>query len=143
MQLTRQCEGTLARLRGESTARLRVVQHYFDRRQLEAHLATLVDAATGHEAQGLAPGAPLYLVLYRESELLVSAYCNRWQGSVERLKAEIPALGKLHKLASASPRQTRAGISIVILAAGMLLAFLAGVAAGLLRFGYHLVGGGR
>jgi hypothetical protein len=119
------------------------LQHFFDRRQLEAGLASLVDAATGHETQGLQPGAPLYLVLKRESELLVNAYCERWQISIERLNAEIPALGKLRKLASLPPRKLHAGTSVLILAATMILAFLAGIACGLVHLGYLLLGGGR
>ena len=41
------CENALVRLQSASKAQLNVVQHYFARRDLEAQLATLLDAARG------------------------------------------------------------------------------------------------
>src|ERR1035437_3053634 len=64
----------LSRLQDAGKEQLRTVQHYFDRRHLEASLASLVQAASGHERRGLAPGSALYLVLSRESQLLTTAY---------------------------------------------------------------------
>jgi len=67
----------LERLQDAGKEQLRTVQHYFDRRHLEASLASLLQAASGHEGRGLAPGSALYLVLHRESQLLTAAYCQR------------------------------------------------------------------
>ena len=54
MNLTRQvCENALVRLQTASKAQLQVVQHYFARRDLEANLAALLDAARGHEAHSV------------------------------------------------------------------------------------------
>src|ERR1019366_2249000 len=103
----------LSRLQDAGKEQLRTVQHYFDRRNLEASLASLVQAASGHERRGLAPGSALYLVLSRESQLLTTAYCQRWQVSQEQLQAELPALTKLAQLAH--PRSVRARISKVVL----------------------------
>ena len=71
----------LSRLQDAGKEQLRTVQHYFDRRHLEASLASLLQAANGHERRGLALGSALYLVLNRESQLLTTAYCQRWQVS--------------------------------------------------------------
>ena len=50
----------LERIQRSSKEQLRTVQHYFDRRHLEASLASLLQAANGHEGRGLAPGSALY-----------------------------------------------------------------------------------
>jgi hypothetical protein len=132
-----------ARLRTSSKEQLRTVQHYFDRRHLEAGLASLLQAANGHEARGLAPGSASYLVLNRESQLLIDAYCDRWQVSRDRLQAELPALAKLDQLAQ--PRSPRAAISKGILAilAAFVISVLIGLAGAFIRLGYHLLGGSR
>ena len=93
MDPTTQLKDTvLGRWHRSGKEQLRTVQHYFDRRHLEASLASLLQAANGHEARGLKPGSALYLVLHRESQLRVAAYCDRWQVSPDRLHAELPAL---------------------------------------------------
>ncbi len=132
----------LARLQDAGKEQLRTVQHYFDRRYLEASLASLLQAASGHEGRGLAPGSALYLVLHRESQLLTTAYCQRWQVSPEQLQAELPALAKLAQLAQ--PRSPRATISkvVLIILASIATSVLIGLAGAFIRFGY-LLGGGR
>jgi hypothetical protein len=133
----------LARLRTSSKEQLRTVQHYFDRRHLEAGLASLLQAANGHEARGLAPGSALYLVLHRESQLLITAYCDRWQVSPDRLRAELPALAKLDQLAQPrAPRATVFKVVFVILATFAMSVFI-GLAGAFIRLGYHLLGGSR
>src|SRR5271165_1292843 len=100
MDPTTQLKDTvLGRWHRSSKEQLRTVQHYFDRRHLEASLVSLLQAANGHEARGLAPGSAFYLVLRRESQPLIDAYCDRWQVSRDRLQAELPALAKLAELA--------------------------------------------
>jgi hypothetical protein len=84
MNLTSNVRVPLARLQDAGKAQLRTVQHYFDRRHLEASLASLLQAANGHEGRGLAPGSALYQVLNRESQLLTTTYCQRWHVSHER-----------------------------------------------------------
>ena len=87
----------LSRLQDAGKEQLRTVQHYFDRRHLEASLASLLQAANGHEGRGLAPGSALYQVLNRESQLLTTAYCQRWHVSHEHSlltsKIETPDTG--------------------------------------------------
>ncbi len=143
MDPTRDVQNTvLGRLQTSSKEQLRTVRHYFDRRHLEASLASLLQAANGHEGRGLAPGSALYLVLHRESQLLTAAYCERWQVSRDQLHAELPALGKLAQLAQ--PRSPRAAVSkaaLVVLAA-IGISILIGLAGAFIRLGY-LLGGGR
>ena len=144
MDSTTEIQATvLERLRTSSKEQLRTVQHYFDRRHLEASLASLLQAANGHEARGLAPGSALYLVLQRESQLLITAYCQRWQISQEQLHAELPALAKLAELAQ--PRSPRVAISkgILVILAAFVMSVLVGLAGAFIRLGYHLLGGGR
>ena len=142
MNLTQEREGAWVRLQNATAAQLRSVRHYFDRRHLEAGLASLIDAASGHEAGGLASGAPLYVVLYRQSELLVSAYCERWQVTPEQLNAELPALSRLRNLVH--PVTHWAGIIKAVLAvlAMLGLSLALGLAGACVRVGY-LLGGGR
>ena len=132
----------LSRLQDAGKEQLRNVQHYFDRRHLEASLASLLQAANGHEGRGLAPGSALYQVLDRESQLLTTAYCQRWHISPEQLQAELPALAKLEQLAQ--PRFVRSTFSKVVLVvfAAIAASVLIGLAGAFIRLGY-LLGGGR
>ena len=49
MHLTQLRECAWTRLQNVTKAQLRSAQHYFDRRTFDANLATLVDAASGHD----------------------------------------------------------------------------------------------
>ncbi len=93
------CENALVRLQSASKVQLQAVKHYFARRDLEAHLATLLDAARGHESHSVPAGSPQYLVLHQQAERLNNAYCQRWQVTPDQLNAELPALGRLRQLA--------------------------------------------
>ena len=132
----------LSRLQDAGKEQLRTVQHYFDRRHLEASLASLLQAGSGHERRGLAPGSALYLVLNRESQLLTTAYCQRWNVSQEQIHAELPALAKLAQLAK--PRLLRTTFSKVVLVilAAIATSVLIGLAGAFIHLGY-LLGGGR
>jgi hypothetical protein len=144
MNHTRQvCENALVRLQTASKAQLQVVQHYFARRDPEANLASLLDAARGHETQGVPLGAPQYLVLHQQSERLIIDSCKRWQVTPDHLSAELPALGRLCKLAEPPLRQTRTINTTLAVLASLAIAFALGVAAAFVRLGYHLFGGAR
>jgi hypothetical protein len=130
-------------VREGALARLRAVQHYFDRRHLEAGIATLIEAARGHEKQGVPSGSPVYLVLNRHAESLVGAYAERWQIGLDQLDAELPVLNRLRRLAQPSTQQTfKVRAALVVLTASAI-AFLLGVAGALVSLGYHIFGGGR
>ena len=131
------------RLQSASRSQLHAVQHYFARRDLEANLATLLDAARGHESQSVPAGAPQYLVLNQQSERLINAYCERWQVTPDQLNAELPALGRLRQLAQPPLRKTpMIHVALAFLLASRL-AFALGIAAACVRLGYQLVGGAR
>jgi len=119
------------------------VRHYFERRHLDSNLAALVQAANGHDAQGVTQGSPAFVLLFERSQQLVSNYCERHQITPEQLNAELPALGKLRQLAQPASPHPQATKSLLAVAAAMLLAFLLGIAGGLMRLGYHLIGGAR
>ncbi len=134
------CENALARLQSASKAQLNVVQHYFARRDLEANLATLLDAARGHEALSVSPGSAQYVVLHQQSERLISAYCDRWKITANQLNAELPAIGKFHQLAQ-PPLRKAPMVSIVLAFLGCVAAaFALGIVAACIRLGYHLLG---
>lgn len=137
------CENALARLQSVSKAQLHTVQHYFARRDLEAHLAALLEAARGHETQNLPPGSAHYVVLHQQSERLVAGYCERWQITPDQLHAELPALGRLRQLAQPQLRKApMINIALAVLAC-LAAGFVLGIAAAFVRLGYHLVGGPR
>jgi hypothetical protein len=143
MDPTTEMQSTVfGRLHRSSKEQLRTVQHYFDRRHLEASLASLLQAANGHEARGLKPGAAVYRVLHRESQLLVAAYCDRWQVNPDRLHAELPALGKLAQLTQPPSPTTTVWKVILGVLAVVGISVLIGLAGAFIRLGYVL-GGGR
>lgn len=136
-------DGVLVRLQTTANNRLRSVRQHWERRRLEVKLANLIEAARGHEAQGLAPGSQVYVLLRDRAEVLVNACCDRWRVSPDQLKAEIPALGRLRRLASPREPRTWAIKSALALLVVMLSAYLLGIAGALARLGYHLFGGGQ
>ena len=137
------CENALVRLQTASRSQLQAVQHYFARRDLEANLAALLDAAHGHEAHSVPAGSPQYLVLHQQSERLIAGYCQRWQVTPDQLNAELPALGRLRQLAQPSLRQARTINVTLIVIASLAIAFALGMAAAFARLGYYLLGGAR
>jgi hypothetical protein len=144
MNLTPQaCEDALVRLQSAGKNQLQAVKHYFARRDLEAHLATLLEAARGHESHSVPAGSPQYLVLFQQSERLITAYCERWQKTPAQLNAELPALGRLRQLAQPPLRKTpMVHITLAFLAC-MAAAFAIGIAAACVRLGYHFLGVAR
>ena len=82
------------------------------------------------------------LDFYRQSELFVSEYCERWQISPEQVNAELPVLGRLRRLAQPAPRKagvTKAALAVLAI---LGLSFAIGLAGACVHFGY-LLGGGR
>jgi hypothetical protein len=126
-----------------SRHQLRAMNHYFDRRHLQAALTTLLEAARGHEANGLSAGSPLFVVLNTEAKQLCEAYCQRWEVAMPRLAAELPALDTLHKLATATPLPTRVSMPLLVVVALMASSFLLGLAGAVMRIAFHLLGGGQ
>jgi hypothetical protein len=74
------------------------VRYYLDRRTLEAHLISLLDAAHLEQGRGVLAGAPVFTVLFRQATGQVRAYCRRWQLDPQRVEAEIPSIAELRRL---------------------------------------------
>jgi hypothetical protein len=136
------CEDAIARLHNTSKTQLQAVQQYFSRRDLEANLAALLEAARGHEAHNVPAGSAQYLVLHQQSERLIAGYCERWRVTLGQLNAELPALGRLRQLAQPPFRKNPTITLMLALLASMAAAFALGIAAACVRLGYHLLGGG-
>ena len=144
MNLTPQaCEDVLVRFQSAGKNQLQAVKHYFARRELEAHLATLLDAARGRESHSVPAGSPQYLVLHQQAERLNTAYCQRWQVTPAQLNAELPALGRLRQLAQPSLRKTPMVNIALAFFACMAAAFCLGIAAAPICVGYHLIGAAK
>jgi hypothetical protein len=137
------CLDAWKRLRAFSKTKRLSIQRQLARRRLEANLASLIDAARGHEAQKLPPGAPAYLILHNQSQVLTRAYCEQWQVSSDELNAELPALHKLQQLAQNTQQPSRAATIGLVICASMLFSFILGMAAAFARLGYYLIGGKR
>jgi uncharacterized protein involved in exopolysaccharide biosynthesis len=136
------CEHALARLQSASKTQLQEVRNFFSKRDLESHLAALIDAARGHESNNVPPGAPQYLVLHNQAERLITAYCDRWKTTIDQLNAELPALGRLRQLAQPPLRKAPTINAILILLGSLAIAFGLGLAAAFVRLGFR-IGGGR
>lgn len=74
------------------------VRYYLDRRTLEAHLISLIDAAHLEQARGVLAGAPVFAVLSRQASEQVRIHCRRWQLDPRRVEAEIPSIAELRRL---------------------------------------------
>ncbi len=74
------------------------VRYYLDRRTLEAHLISLLDAAHGEQTRGVLAGALIYTVLNRQAAEQVRDHCRRWQLDPQRVKAELTSLVELRRL---------------------------------------------
>jgi len=74
------------------------VRYYLDRRTLEAHLISLLDAAHLEQARGVLAGAPVFAVLSRQASEQVRIHCNHWQLDPRRVEAEIPSIAELRRL---------------------------------------------
>ncbi len=143
MNLTPQvCEHALARLQSASRAQLQEVRHFFAKRDLESHLAVLIDAAHGHETHNVHAGSAQFVVLYQQAERIINGYCERWHITIAQLNAELPALERLRQLAQPPLRKAPTINVVLILLASLAISFGLGLAAAFVRLGFRL-GGGR
>jgi hypothetical protein len=83
----------------DSHLRNDAVRYYLDRRTLEAHLTSLLDAARIERARGVQPGAPVFAVFSRQAADKVRDHCRQWQLDARDVEAEIPAVATLRRLA--------------------------------------------
>lgn len=73
--------------------RVAAVRYYLDRRTLEAHLTSLLDAAHLEQARGLRAGAPVFAVLNRQAAEQVSDHCCRRELDKQRVEAALCEIG--------------------------------------------------
>ena len=78
--------------------RIDAVRYYLDRRTLEAHLTSLLDAAHLEQARGVLAGAPVYAVLHRQAAEQLRDHCRRWQLDPLQLEVDLPAINELRSL---------------------------------------------
>ena len=136
-------ETPLVRLCSIGQTQLRAAQQHLERRRLESRLASLVEAARGHQSQSVPAGAQVYRLLNTNLQTTLSEYCQKWQVNPDQLRAELPAIGTLEQLEQAQPSRGREITVLLSLVCSFAVAFLVGLVAGLVRLGYHLLGGGQ
>jgi hypothetical protein len=78
--------------------RVDAVRYYLDRRTLEAHLISLLDAAHLEQTRGVLAGAPVFAVLSRQAAEQVRNHCRHWQLDPQRVEAEMPSIVELRRL---------------------------------------------
>jgi len=136
-------EPPLVRLCSIGQTQLRSAQQHLERRRLESRLASLLEAARFHQSQHTPAGSRVYRLLNTTLQSKLSEYCQKWQVAPDQLRAELPAICMLEQLAEPQPKPERSLIVFVSVIGSFVLAFVLGVVAGLVRLGYHLLGGGR
>ena len=78
--------------------RVDAVRYYLDRRTLEAHLISLLDAAHLEQTRGVLAGAPVFTVLSRQAAVQIRNHCSCWQLDPHRVEAELPSMSELRRL---------------------------------------------
>ena len=102
-------------------------------RRLKWAVAAASEAAQGHEANGVRPGSQEFKTLYNELAKKVQAYSHESRIPIDTLKAKLPALCAIERLANpdASVPQNRLGLTLGIVMAGVLGSIGIGVLIGL------------
>ncbi len=113
-------------------------------RRLKWAVAAASEAAQGHEANGVRPGAQEFKTLYNEVAGKVQAYSHESRIPIDSIKAKLPALCAIERLASpdAGVPQNRLGLTLGVMLAGVLgsigIGVLIGLGAGMAHWIAHL-----
>jgi hypothetical protein len=113
-------------------------------RQLKWAVAAASEAAQGHEANGVRPGSQEFKTLYNELAKKVQAYSHESRIPIDTLKAKLPALCAIERLANpeASVPQNRLGLTLGVVIASVLgsigIGVLIGLGAGMAHWIAHL-----
>ena len=113
-------------------------------RRLKWAVAAASEAAQGHEANGVRPGSEEFKTLYNEVAKKVQAYSHESGIPVDILKAKLPALCAIEKLANPDPAmpQNRLGLTLGVLIASVFgsigLGVLIGLGTGMAHWIAHL-----
>jgi hypothetical protein len=104
------------------------------------------EAAQGHEANGQPPGSREFKTLFAEVASKVQEYSAEAGDSLDTLKARLPALCALERLANPAPHvpRNKAGLTLGILIAMLLgplgIGVLIGLGTGMAHWISHLFG---
>jgi hypothetical protein len=91
-------------------------------RRLRWAVVAASEAAQGHEANGLPPGSREFKTLFNEVASKVQEHSTESGDSLDTLKARLPALCALERLANPAPTvpRNKAGLTLGILIATLL-----------------------
>jgi hypothetical protein len=113
-------------------------------RRLKWAVVAASEAAQGHEANGVRPGALEFKTLYNELANKVQQYSHESGDSIDTLKAKLPALCAMERLANpeASVPQNRLGLTLGVVIASVLgsigIGALIGLGTGMAHWIAHL-----
>ena len=120
------------------------IKHGWQWRRLKWAVAAASEAAQGHEANGVRPGAQEFKTLYNEVVKNIQDYSHASGITIDTLKAKLPALCAIDRLANpeASVPQNRLGLTLGIVIAGVLgsigIGALIGIGTGMAHWIAHL-----
>jgi hypothetical protein len=115
-------------------------------RQLRWTVVAASEAAQGHEANGLPPGSREFKTLFSEVASKVQEYSTESGDPLDTLKARLPALCALERLANPAPSVPgkKAGLTLGILITAVLgpigIGGLIGLGTGMAHWISHLFG---
>jgi hypothetical protein len=115
-------------------------------RRLRWAVVAASDAAQGHEANGLPPGSREFQTLFNEVASKVQEYSAESGDPLDTLKARLPALCALERLANPAPSvpRNKAGLTLGILIAAVIgpigIGVLFGLGTGMAHWISHLFG---
>jgi hypothetical protein len=113
-------------------------------RRVRWAVATASEAAQGHEANGVRPGSQEFKTLYNELAKKVEEYSHESGDPMDTLKANLPALCAIERLAHPDPvvPSNRLGLTLGIIIAAVLgsigMGALIGLASGMAHWIAHL-----
>jgi hypothetical protein len=115
-------------------------------RRLRWAVVAASEAAQGHEANGLPPGSREFQTLFNEVASKVQEYSAESGEPLDTLKARLPALCALERLANPTPTvpRNKAGLTLGILIVSLLgtigVGVLIGLGTGMAHWISHLFG---
>jgi hypothetical protein len=115
-------------------------------RRLRWAVVAASEAAQGHEANGLPPGSSEFKTLFSEVASKVQEYSIESGEPIDTLKARLPALCALERLANPTPTvpRNKTGLTLGILIAMLLgpvgIGVLIGLGTGMAHWISHLFG---
>jgi hypothetical protein len=113
-------------------------------RRLKWAFASASEAAQGHEANGVRPGSQEFKTIYDEVAKKVQVYSHESGDPFDTLKAKLPALCAIERLANPDPvvPQNRLGLTLGIILAMIVesigIGALIGLAIGMAHWIAHL-----